>query len=127
MATFTPQRTLARLGIILLLVAALLYGLFEARKLIEGPRLSLTVPRDGGAVAGPLVRIQGKAENIAFLSVDGKRSYADAEGRFSETLSLPPGLAVIAVEATDRFGRQTALTRHVQVVSFCPLTPDAIS
>ena len=110
------------MGALLLILAALSYGLFEARRLIEGPRLSLTLPRDGTAVAGPLVRIEGEAENIAFLSVDGKQSYADAEGRFKETLSLPPGYAIIAVEATDRFGRRAALERHIQVVSFCPLS-----
>ncbi len=110
-----------------LVAMALLYGLFEARKLIEGPQLSLLYPRNGASVGGPLVRIQGSAENIAFLSVDGKRSYADAEGKFNETLSLPAGSALITVEATDRFGRRASVETRIAVADFCPLAPDAIS
>ena len=127
MATLAPHQTALRALLILFAAAVFLYGLFESRKLLEGPRLSLTFPQDGRVIAGPLVQIHGEASNIAFLSVDGKRSYADAAGQFTETLSLPPGYAVIAIEATDRFGRRAYIEHAVEVVDFCPLYPNAIS
>ena len=109
------------------MAVALGYGLFEARKLLEGPQLSLSGPRDGALVAGPLVHVSGEAHNIAFLSVDGRHAYANANGHFDETFALPTGYAVIDVEAVDRFGRSAFVQRRIVVADFCPLTSDAIS
>lgn len=102
-------------------VIVLFYGLFEGRKLIEGPQISITSPRDGQAVGGPLISIKGNAENVAFLSVNGKQAYANADGNFVESFSLPVGYTVIAVSATDRFGRKTSEFLHLTVVDFCPV------
>lgn len=110
-----------RIILVVVILLVLGYGLFEGRKLIEGPQISITSPQDGQAVGGPLISVKGNAQNVAFLSVNGKQAYADADGNFVERFSLPVGYTVIAVNATDRFGRKTAEVLHLNVVDFCPI------
>lgn len=97
------------------------YGLFEARRLIEGPVLTIESPQDGSATSSLGVRIAGKAQNISFLSINDKPSYTDESGHFSELLSLPPGFTIVTVAATDRFGRKTSRSVSINVLNYCPL------
>lgn len=100
---------------------ALAYGFFEARRLIEGPTLTLTSPTDGSAVAGPLIHIAGSAQNISYLSIDGAQAFADKEGHFEKLLSPAPGYTVVTVSGRDRFGRVQTKTAHITIVNYCPI------
>ena len=106
-------------GIVLL--ALLLYGLFEARRLIEGPRISVEAPHDGSAVAGPAIEISGTAQNVSFLSINGAQTYADQSGHFAETLAPPPGYTTVTVTGTDRFGRSATKNIRITILNYCPL------
>lgn len=103
-------------------IALALYGLFEARFLIEGPVIVLEAPRSGSAVAGPLIHITGEARNIAFLTIDGAQAYTDQSGRFDKIIAPPPGYTVVEVAAKDRFGRTAVKTARLTVVNYCPLS-----
>jgi|GEM_PF-822353 len=96
------------------------YGLFEARRLIEGPRISIASPRDGSAVAGPIVHVKGSADNAAFFTVNDTQSFIDENGQFDKAFSPPPGYTVLTVRAKDRFGRIASKSIHVTVVDYCP-------
>jgi len=93
------------------------YSLFEARKLIEGPRVVIEEPKDGATLYDPLVRIAGTAQNAAFLSINDAVVLADAGGHFEAMLTPPAGYEIIKVSATDRFGRNQTLLLHVIVGS----------
>ena len=95
------------------------YALFEARFLIEGPEVLLTEPRDGAAVAGPLLTISGTATNISFLSINGKQSFTDENGAFKALLSPPSGYTVVTVEGVDRFGRTKTRTSRITILNLC--------
>src|SRR3989344_2284912 len=94
--------------IIIAVVLVLGYGLFEARKLLEGPEITITSPRDGTATSSGLVTIEGTAQNISFLTINDAPAYTDQSGRFVETLSPPAGYTVFTVAAVDRFGRRAS-------------------
>lgn len=115
------RRPLVSVVATVILGALLLYGVFEARRLIEGPRITIATPADGSATSSAAVVISGFAENISFLSINGKPAYTDEQGHFSETLSPPPGYAIFTVAATDRFGRRMTREVHITVVDFCPI------
>ena len=111
------------LSIVLLTALALViagYGLFEARRIIEGPILAITTPLDGSATSTTGVVIAGNAQNISFLTINDRPSYTDQHGNFTELISLPPGFAVLTVSATDRFGRRTSRSVSINVLSYCP-------
>lgn len=107
--------------IALVLTALLLYGLFEARRLLEGPQLAITSPTDGSAIAEKAVFIEGVAQNIAFLTINDTPAFTDEAGHFRKLLSFPPGYTVVTVAATDRFGRRAKSSVSITMLNFCPL------
>ncbi|MDE1925223.1 MAG: hypothetical protein KGH79_03515 [Patescibacteria group bacterium] len=109
-----------RLFIALVIIGIVGYGLFEARKLIEGPVITIDMPKNGSATSTTGVIIAGEAENISFLSINDKPSHTDEQGHFSELLSLPPGVTVLTVAATDRFGRRAVKSVSINVLNYCP-------
>lgn len=114
----TP-RPVASIALTLLVIGIAGYGLFEARKIIEGPVISINIPLDGSATSTQAVSIAGTAENISFLSINDNPSFTDKEGHFKELLSLPYGLSILTVSATDRFGRRTSKSVSLNVLAYC--------
>lgn len=110
---------------LLLGIGALLmvgYGLFEARRLFEGPQIIITSPIDGSATSSSLVTIAGVAHNISFLTINDQPAFTDEVGSFLDRLSLPPGYAIFTVAATDRFGRRIAKQVRITVLNYCPVS-----
>lgn len=83
------------------------YSLFQARFLILGPRISVSVPADGDRAQSELISIEGTAQNAAWLSLNGRQIFTDEKGHWNEKLLLPRGLSIMTVTARDRFGRET--------------------
>ncbi len=104
-----------------LALAILSYGIFEGRRLIEGPEVSIYSPTNGSATSTTGVIIAGNAQNISFLTINDRPYFTDKQGNFSETVSLPAGLAVVTVAATDRFGRRTSKEVSINVLNYCSL------
>ena len=70
------------------------YGTFEARRIIEGPVVTIYAPKDGSATSTTGVVISGNAQNISFLTINDKPSSLPmSKGNFSESCYLfHPGL-----------------------------------
>jgi hypothetical protein len=107
------------LSLLVLVIAG--YGIFEARRIIEGPVVTINTPLDGSATSSSGVIISGNAQNISFLTINDRPSFTDQKGNFTETLSIPPGFTVLTVAATDRFGRRTSKKVAINVLNYCPL------
>src|SRR3989338_5450906 len=94
----------------LILLAVLLvvgYGLFEARRIIAGPAITILSPQDGSAISSALVTVVGHVQNISFLTINDKPATALEDGTFVYRYSPPLGYTALTVAATDRFGRPT--------------------
>lgn len=85
------------------------YVLFQARLLIEGPQIAL-VPQET-VQNGRMVHIIGSAKNIVRITLNGRQIYTDKDGTFSEALVLENGYTVATLEAQDRYGRTTEATQ----------------
>ncbi len=109
-----------RLFFVIVLLAAIGYGLFEARRLIGGPVITIEAPLNGSKTASTSVTIAGTARNISFLTINDAPAFTDEQGHFTEQLSPPPGYAIFTVAATDRFGRRASAEIHITVLNFCP-------
>ncbi len=118
----SARRTAAFIIIGCALAVLLGYGLFEARKLIEGPQISIKSPSNGVATSSSAVVVSGIAENISFLTINDAPAYTDESGHFSVTLSPPPGYTVFTVRGVDRFGRRTSKQVAFTVVNYCSIT-----
>lgn len=95
------------------------YGLFEARRLLEGPQITISSPKDGSALSASAMVVTGTAHNVSFLTLNEKPAFTDESGYFAITLSPPPGYTVVTVAATDRFGRRASKTVTVTVFNYC--------
>ncbi len=84
------------------------YGLFQAKNLINGPKISLD-----GSFTKPLVvnndilKLSGTAKNIASITLNDRPISVDEKGLFDEKVLLFPGLNVIKLFGKDKFGAVT--------------------
>ena len=95
-------------GIVIIVISVIVlgaYGYLQFREYLRGPGLLLTEPENGAAFASPLIAIAGRAENAAFLTLNGKQIFTDEQGDFREKLLLQEGYNILAIDARDRFGR----------------------
>jgi len=90
--------------IIILIIAG--YSMFQARNLIEGPKIILLSPKDGSSVNDTLSTINGKVANVSFISINDSPIFINKEGEFSQKLLLSEGYNAIKIEAKDKFGRK---------------------
>ena len=109
-----------RVLVILVILAIVGYGLFEARRLIGGPIITIESPVDGSAISSTTVVIEGSARNISFLTINDAPAFTDESGHFIERLSPPSGYAIFTVAATDRFGRRATAQVHITILNYCP-------
>jgi hypothetical protein len=94
-------------SVVIIFLLILGYGLFQARNIIIGPKISLATPENGESLSNPLVTIAGLAKNITRISLDDRQIFVDKQGNFSEKLLLPAGYTIIKLAAQDKFGRST--------------------
>lgn len=94
---------ITKIALIVFFLLIIGYAYFEARGVLYGPRIS--VPTEVIQSSDPFVAIQGKAERIAELSMNGRPISVTEDGAFNEPYLLAPGLNRIMLDATDRYGR----------------------
>lgn len=95
------------------------YGVFEARRLIAGPQISIISPKNSSATSSTAVVVQGYAHNVSFLTINDKPAFTDESGAFAFMVSPPPGYTVLTVAAVDRFGRRAQESVSLTVFNYC--------
>ncbi len=83
------------------------YSIFQAQKIIRGPRITVLSPLNGVTYTTPLIDIKGVAKNVSVLSLNDRPLYPDKNGNFFDRLLLLPGYNILKLEAKDRFGSVT--------------------
>jgi hypothetical protein len=112
----TYHRRYIKWGFVVFAVIALLaYGLFQSKKLIEGPQITIYEPQDGATLTENLVTIKGVAKNIAYIKLDDSPIFVDNNGLFSEQLLVPVGYSAIKISAQDKFGKTEVRFIHVEL------------
>jgi hypothetical protein len=94
------------LGVLVLLG----YLVFQARFLIQGPRITLT-DEPPSVQNDRTVKISGYARNITKITINDRPMFTDKAGYFSEALVLENGYTIATIAATDRYGRETQVVR----------------
>jgi len=95
-------------GILLILI----YILYQARFLTEGPVITLQ-NEPPVTTSSSTVLITGRAQNIVSLYINGRTIYTTDEGVFSETLTLPLGYTILTIEGVDRYGKRERVERSI--------------
>ena len=95
---------------VLLLIS---YGIFNALNLIIGPTIEIFSPAKDIETTENVIDIKGRAENVAFISLNEKPIFVDKEGLFDEKLLLSPGSNIIEIRARDRFKKEILKTINI--------------
>lgn len=108
--TISIERNLKIGFIVLFVVLFASYAYFQARNLIQGPSIQLT--GEPGTVQNErALMLVGTARNVVVLRLNGREIHTDEQGHFTHTLTLENGYTITTLEAEDRYGRKTDLTR----------------
>lgn len=89
----------------------IMYILFQARFLVIGPQITLSkeIPLQQNE---RFVTLTGKATNISRLWLNGRPIFTDPKGDFAAAVVLENGYTIAKLEAEDRYGRRTSLSRE---------------
>lgn len=101
------------LGIFFILLLG--YAYYEAQGLLFGPRINLYTPSPI-TVTEEFVTIQGQADRISALFMNGAQISVTKEGGFEESLLLTPGRNIIYLTAVDSSGRKQEKTLELVYV-----------
>jgi hypothetical protein len=93
--------------IILFLLIVFGYGIYEAWNYATGPKIIITSPTNGLAVAESLITIVGQAKNTKIITLNDRPIVIDEQGNFNEKVLLSYGYNVLVLKAEDRFGKKT--------------------
>ncbi len=112
MFQLTPGRFLAFLvgGLVILF---LIYLGFQYNGLRRAPVLDVESPVNQMVVNERRVDVLGKTDADATVTVNGISVLVRGDGKFFDQVNLEPGVNVITVVATSRFGKTTTVAREV--------------
>ncbi len=103
--------------ILSILVFVLLSGyiLFQYRYAFISPPLFIEEPKEMEILDTSIVRVSGKTDPQATVSVEDIPVSLDGNGNFKKEIIVFPGKKTIVVKAVNRFGKETTLERHVVI------------
>ncbi|MDO8492630.1 MAG: hypothetical protein Q7S34_03265 [bacterium] len=91
---------------IIIILTVLIYALFRSIDFLQGPSITIQSPQNGQTLNEPLLKIIGRAEHVAFITLNDRQIFVDENGALKEELLLQKGYNIISIKATDRFNRK---------------------
>lgn len=90
------------------------YAYFEGKNVIRGPEIIINTPEETFVSPEQKVAIQGLAERIVELRLNGRPVSVTEAGAFYEEILLAPGYNELTFTARDKAGREAV--KKLQVV-----------
>lgn len=91
----------------------LVYLGFQYQGLRRAPTLEVESPTSQMLVTEKRVDVLGRTDPDATVTIQGVSALVRSDGKFFDQVNLDPGVNVITVVATSRFGKTTTVTREV--------------
>jgi len=98
----------------LAVILVLGYSALKVKDLAQGPEITLYSPTADRNPDSELVVIQGRAERISQIFINGRKIFTDEAGNFKENYLLANGYNLLEIQALDQFGRQ--VVKKLQLV-----------
>jgi len=99
------------LGFIIIFVLG--YTAYQYRAAFLSPMLSVFVPLENAIVTTQSVRVAGKADASAIVTINDVPVYLDHDGNFKKDVSVFSGQTTITIKAENSFGKTTTILRHI--------------
>lgn len=92
------------------------YFFYQLHFLLSPPSLVLQEPAQTDFMTSESLAVfKGQTDPGAKLTINGQQSYIDKDGKFEQTIGLTPGLNIISIEATNRFGKTSEAVRRIML------------
>jgi cytoskeletal protein RodZ len=114
-------KTMVAVSVAIVSLGFFSYLYFEFRSFVSDPRLVILEPVDGSSVSVTELLVSGETDRRAQIRINGEETIVGEDGRFSEQVTLTPGLNTISVSSVNRFGKER--TKIVSVDADIPETP----
>jgi len=105
----TLRMVLGYLSVLAIISLLVFYVVYQARFIIAGPTLNIYTLNNTSVER--TVTLEGQANNIVSIDLNGRPIYTDERGYFKETIVLENGYTIATVRAKDRYGRTTSASR----------------
>lgn len=92
-----------------------IYIVFQYSAVLFGPELVVTFPKNGQIIKDNILRVGGKTNPYATVSINDSETYVDITGNFRKLIYVFSGRQKITVIAKSRFGKQTQKVITVKV------------
>lgn len=111
---FTPQMiTPISVGLLLFLFFA--YLIFAYFRYAGSPMLEINAPKNNLVVREDQVDVTGRTDPDATLIINNEPVNLSESGSFDVKITLQPGLNTIILTATNKFHRQSTVTRNLRL------------
>lgn len=94
-------------------VLVLIYGLWQARDFLRGPRIYLEIPKQGEVFDKNPMVVKGQAFDVIKFTMNGRTIFTDENGSFREETLLAKGINDMEIYAEDKFGHEKRIRRTV--------------
>ncbi|MBP7061084.1 MAG: helix-turn-helix domain-containing protein [Candidatus Moranbacteria bacterium] len=116
------SRTLFLTGIIIVVSGAFFYLYQEFQSFAAEPQLTLLEPENGALVDSQDVRVRGKTDKGATVTLNDQAVFVDNEGTFSDMLPVRFGMNTIVIRTVNRFEKEKKVILSVES-RFVPIAP----
>lgn len=111
---FTPKLTVTLIiSVFLLLFFGYLFT--QYKNYTSVPQLIIQQPAEGEILNTDKVKIAGKTDNDAVISINNQKIAVTADGEFSTIITLPPGINSLLIESTSKSGKKRTINRTIQI------------
>ena len=95
-------------------VVAAIVGFFAYEfKFLRAPALELSAPAGDTLAAEGAFDVHGRTDPDADLTLNGRPLYSGQTGEFTERMYLVQGVNRLDLEAQNRYGKTTRMTRYI--------------
>ena len=103
--------------IIIVLVFLIVFGFiaYQFRFVFLNPPLNIISPKNNSVVLGSRISVSGTTDPEATVVVNNNPIAVDQTGSFKKNLNVFPGKVQIVVKSINKFGRQTVVSRQIEV------------
>lgn len=111
----TPSKIIG--AFVLFLIFLFFSWLFsQYQSFVWAPKIVLESPQEGQTIKEEKVQILGRTDPWATLTINGQEVKL-LDGKFSQEITVSPGVVIIDISATNKFGKKQELKRTIRVES----------
>ena len=98
---------------IVIVLIIVIYIIFRSLSYTRGPKITIFQPVDWSSISTSVTKIEGRADRIIKVSLNGQPISTDESGNFSESVSIFPGANILTISADDQFNRTIESVLHL--------------